>query len=124
HRAGVPHDVALGRLDLDHVGAVVGEDLRRVGAHQYGRHVDDAHAGERAAWRRRGAHAPVAALFPALGSLGHRGPRSAPFLLFGRHESNDREWAPRGGGSEPEWSRKRRYASPGTSAIRTGWFTS
>ncbi len=49
HRAAGAHDVARGRLDLDHVGAVVAEDLGRERPHQHGRHVDDAHALERAA---------------------------------------------------------------------------
>ncbi len=49
HRAAGAHDVARGRLDLDHVGAVIAEDLGRERTHQHGRHVDDAHALERAA---------------------------------------------------------------------------
>src|SRR5262249_22733764 len=35
------------RLDLDHVGAVVGDDLGRERPHHHGGHVDDAHARER-----------------------------------------------------------------------------
>ncbi len=66
HRAAVPHDVALGRLDLDDVGAVIRHDLRRIRAHEDRRHVDDADAGERSGGRRRGA-------FPAGFFLGHRG---------------------------------------------------
>jgi len=49
HRAAGAHDVARRRLDLDHVRAVVAEDLGRERPHQHGRHVDDAHALERAA---------------------------------------------------------------------------
>ena len=43
-----PHHVALGRLDLDHVGAVVGRDLRGVRPHQHRRHVHDAKTAQRA----------------------------------------------------------------------------
>src|SRR5262249_50290842 len=48
HRTAGSHDVARGRLDLDHVGTVIAEDLGRERPHQYRRHVDDAHAVERA----------------------------------------------------------------------------
>ena len=48
---------------------------------------EDGEAGERAGWPARRANGRLAARFPALGSLGHRGPRSAPFLLFGGRES-------------------------------------
>src|SRR5581483_5866029 len=40
-RTDQPRHVAVQRLHLDHVGAVVAEHLGRVGAHQHGRHVDD-----------------------------------------------------------------------------------
>ena len=46
HRSGAAHDVAVGRLDLDDVGAVVGEDLRRVRTHDDGRQIDDAYPRE------------------------------------------------------------------------------
>src|SRR5437870_419574 len=48
-RPGVAHHVAAGRLDLDHVGAEVGEDLRRVRAHHHRGEVEHAHAVQRAA---------------------------------------------------------------------------
>ena len=38
--------VALGRFDLDHIGAHVGEDLRRIGAEDHRRHIGDADAFE------------------------------------------------------------------------------
>ena len=41
-RAGPAHQVAASGLDLDHVGAVVGEDLRRERAGDHRRGVDDA----------------------------------------------------------------------------------
>ena len=44
-RAPVAHLVAGRRLDLDHVGAVVGEDLRAIGAAEHAREVDHAQAG-------------------------------------------------------------------------------
>ncbi|MCY1225839.1 hypothetical protein D3C81_959840 [compost metagenome] len=40
--AHITHGVAGGRLDLDHVGAEVAEDLGGVRSHQDGGHVDDA----------------------------------------------------------------------------------
>ena len=51
-RAPVAHLVAGGRLDLDHVGAVVGEDLRAIGAAEHAREIDHAQACHRAgaAW--------------------------------------------------------------------------
>ena len=45
-RTGVAHDVALGRLDLDDVGAVVGEDLRGQRPEHHRREVNDAHPGQ------------------------------------------------------------------------------
>ena len=48
HRRGAPHDVALRRLHLDHFGAVVRENLRRVWAHDDRREIDDADAMQRA----------------------------------------------------------------------------
>ena len=47
-RAPVAHLVACGRLDLDHVGAVVGEDLRAIGAAEHAREIDHAQARHRA----------------------------------------------------------------------------
>src|SRR6185503_169396 len=46
-RPRLPDHVAVGRLDLDHVGAEVGEDLRRVRPHHDRGEVEDADAGER-----------------------------------------------------------------------------
>ena len=46
-RAGAAHQVAASGLDLDHVGAVVGEDLRRERAGDHRRGVDDAQPLER-----------------------------------------------------------------------------
>jgi hypothetical protein len=40
--------VAARRLDLDHVGAHIGHDLRRIGAEHHAREIDDADAGKRA----------------------------------------------------------------------------
>ena len=54
HRARHAHDVAARRLHFNDVGAVIAEDLRRVGPHQDGRHVDDAHAVKRARGARGG----------------------------------------------------------------------
>ena len=48
HRADVAHVVALVRFDLDHVGAELGEDLRRERPHDDGREVEDLDTGERA----------------------------------------------------------------------------
>ena len=58
-RRAQAHVVALGRFDLQHVGAHVGEQARAVRAGQHDREVEDAEAGERvratvwqaAAWR-------------------------------------------------------------------------
>ena len=47
-RAPVAHLVALRRLDLDHVGAVVGQDHRAVRAAEHARQVDHLQAGQRA----------------------------------------------------------------------------
>ena len=47
-RAPVAHLVAGGRLDLDHVGAVIGEDLRAVGPAENPRQIDHAQSGHRA----------------------------------------------------------------------------
>ena len=44
-RAPVAHLVAGRRLDLDDVGAVVGEDLRAIGAAEHARQIDHAQAG-------------------------------------------------------------------------------
>ncbi len=46
-RLGVPHDVAAGRLDLDHLGAEIAEDLRREWTQYDGRQIEDLKAGER-----------------------------------------------------------------------------
>jgi hypothetical protein len=46
-RADLPGYVALRRFDLDDIGAVVAENLRRVRPHQHRRHVDDFDAFER-----------------------------------------------------------------------------
>ena len=46
-RAPVAHLVALRRLDLDHLGAVVGQDHRAVGTAEHAGQVDDLDAGER-----------------------------------------------------------------------------
>ena len=47
-RAPVAHLVAGRRFDLDDVGAVVGEDLRAIGAAEHARQIDHAQAGHRA----------------------------------------------------------------------------
>src|SRR6478735_917568 len=47
-RSPVAHLVAGGRLDLDHVGAVIGEDLRAIGSAENPREVDHAQSGHRA----------------------------------------------------------------------------
>ena len=44
-RAPVAHLVAGRRFDLDDVGAVVGEDLRAIGAAEHAREIDHAQAG-------------------------------------------------------------------------------
>ena len=44
-RAPVAHFVAGRRFDLDDVGAVVGEDLRAIGAAEHAREIDHAQAG-------------------------------------------------------------------------------
>jgi hypothetical protein len=41
-RAPVAHLVAGGRLDLDHVGAMVGENLGAIGTTKHAREIDDA----------------------------------------------------------------------------------
>ena len=46
-RAPVAHLVAGGRLDLDHVGAVVGKDLRAVGSAEHARKIDHAQSAHR-----------------------------------------------------------------------------
>ena len=46
-RAPVAHLVALRRLDLDHLGAVIGQDHRAVRSAEHARQVDDLQAGER-----------------------------------------------------------------------------
>jgi hypothetical protein len=46
-RAGVAHDVALRRFDLDHLGAEVAQNLRRQRAQYYGGQVENFDAGER-----------------------------------------------------------------------------
>jgi hypothetical protein len=50
-RSPVAHLVAGGRLDLDHVGAVIGEDLCAKGAAEHPREIDHAQAGHCAAGR-------------------------------------------------------------------------
>jgi hypothetical protein len=47
-RADQTGNVALERLHLDDIGAVVAEHLGRIGPHQHGRHVDDLDALQRA----------------------------------------------------------------------------
>jgi hypothetical protein len=47
-RPRLADDIAVGRLDLDHVGAEVAEDLRRERSHHHRGEVEDADAGERA----------------------------------------------------------------------------
>src|SRR5437764_606474 len=44
--SGTP--MRIGRLDLDHVGAVVGEDLRAVGSAEHTREIDHAQSAHRA----------------------------------------------------------------------------
>ena len=77
HAVGT-HAVALGRLDLDHVGAVVAEDLGGHRPQHDGGQVEHSHTGQRtAAWDRLLAHrrsrfgASVVALVPhhACGTL-------------------------------------------------------
>jgi hypothetical protein len=53
-RSPVAHLVAGGRLDLDHVGAVIGEDLRAIGAAEHAREIDHAQSRHRAGWCFRG----------------------------------------------------------------------
>jgi len=50
-RSPVPHLVAGGRLDLDHVGAMIGEDLRAIRAAENPREIDHAQSGHRAEGR-------------------------------------------------------------------------
>src|SRR5581483_6246287 len=51
-----PRLVALARpLDLDHIGAVIGENHRAIGAGEIGREIDDAHTLER---KTRHCHSP------------------------------------------------------------------
>jgi hypothetical protein len=52
-RAPIAHLVACGRLDLDYVGAVVGEDLSAIGAAEHAREVDHAQSGHRAGSKLR-----------------------------------------------------------------------
>src|SRR5439155_2885726 len=73
HGRGAPHDVAFRRLDLDYFGAVVREDLRRVGTHDDGGQVDDADALQRA---RSGHPAQYPAAQPSV--RGSEPPCSAP----------------------------------------------
>ena len=47
-RSPVAHLVAGGRLDLDHVGAVIGENLRAIGSAEHPREIDHAQSGHRA----------------------------------------------------------------------------
>src|SRR5258708_2210758 len=47
-RSPVAHLVAGGRLDLDHVGTMVGEDLRAVGSAEHAREIDYAQSAHRA----------------------------------------------------------------------------
>ena len=46
-RPGDPGQVAVRRLDLHHLGAQVGQELRAIGADENRRQVDDLQAGER-----------------------------------------------------------------------------
>ena len=41
HGTGMAHDVAAGWLDLDDVGPIVAQDLRRVGAEHHAGHIDN-----------------------------------------------------------------------------------
>jgi hypothetical protein len=45
--ADVTHGVALGRLDLDHVGTLIGEQHRAVGTQDHVGQIDDADAVQR-----------------------------------------------------------------------------
>ncbi len=47
-RAGIAHDVALGRLDLDHLGAEIAHDLRRQRPEHDRRQIDHLDPSERA----------------------------------------------------------------------------
>ena len=47
-RSPVTHLIALRRLHLDHVGAVIRQDHRAIGATQHARQVDDLYPGKRA----------------------------------------------------------------------------
>ena len=49
-RSPVARFVAGRRLDLDHVSAVVGEDLRTIGAAEHARQIDHAQSGHRTHW--------------------------------------------------------------------------
>jgi len=46
-RLGIPHDVAVGRLDLDHLSTEIAEDLRRQRPQYDGRQIEDLDAGQR-----------------------------------------------------------------------------
>jgi len=46
-RLGIPHDVAARRLDLDHLGAEVAEDLRRQRPQHDRGQIEDLDSGER-----------------------------------------------------------------------------
>jgi len=46
-RAGIAHDVALRRFDLDHLGAEIAEDLRRQRSKDDRRQVEHLDPGER-----------------------------------------------------------------------------
>ena len=44
-RAPIASFIARGRLDLDHIGAVVGEDLRAIGTAKHARKIDHSQSG-------------------------------------------------------------------------------
>jgi len=45
-RLGIAHDVTVRRLDLDHLGAEIAEDLRRKRPQYDGRQIEDLDAGQ------------------------------------------------------------------------------
>lgn len=66
-RSGIARAVALGGLDLDDVGAIVGQRLRRVRAEHDRREIDHAHAAQGGIWRRRWVHVFIQeVLLPAM----------------------------------------------------------
>ena len=50
-RLGIPHDIASRRLDLDHLGAEVAQDLRRQRPQHNRRQIEDLDAGQRPRFR-------------------------------------------------------------------------